>query len=348
MMNRKAGLFYYSEFIHKITLEHAMNNFEYIQPKNLKEANQALGNDWQNALAFAGGTDLLGLMKDGIQSPQKLVNLKSLPGLNKISYTAGKGLIIGALTTLVEILEHPVINKKYPVLIQATKAVASPQLRNVGTIGGNICQRPRCWYFRGDFHCLRKGGDLCYAVDGKNKFHCVIGGGPCFIVHPSDLAVALTALNAKVKISSGKKARTIPIRQFFVLPEQNVERENILKPGEILTAIEIPDVAPNTKSGYLKMRERAAWDFALVSVAAVVQKSGTSFQAGSIALGGVAPIPWFEKDVSAKLTGWSATPEQIGALAKTVLREAEPLNDNAYKLPLARNLVKKLLLSMAG
>jgi len=325
-----------------------MNNFEYIQSQTLKEASKALGKDWQTALPFAGGTDILSLMKDGIESPQKLVNLKSIADLNKINYTPGKGLHIGALVTITEIAEHPLINEKYQVLARAAREVASPQLRNVGTIGGNICQHPRCWYFRGEFNCLRKGGDMCYAVDGSNKFHCVIGGGPCFIAHPSDAAVALTALNAKVVIFSGKKSRIVPIREFFILPELNVQRENILQPGEILTEIQVPDLPSGTLSGYLKLKERGAWDFAVVSVAAVVQKNGTFFQSGSIALGGVAPIPWLEKDVSAQLAGLNISVENIVQLSKKALKEAEPLENNAYKVPLAQNMIKKLLLKISA
>jgi len=325
-----------------------MNNFEYIQPETLKQASQALGKDWHTSLPFAGGTDLLGLMKDRIESPQQLVNLKSLVGLDKITYTPGKGLTIGALVTITEIADDAKINEKYSVLAQAAKEVASPQLRNIGTIGGNICQRPRCWYFRGEFHCLRKGGDFCYAVEGRNKFHCIVGGGPCFIVHPSDTAVALTALNAKVAIFSGKKSRTVPIKEFFVLPDQNVERENILRPGEILTEIQIPDVNPDTKSGYLKVKERGAWDFAVVSVAAVVQKNGMSFQSGSVALGGVAPIPWFEKEISSYLSNLKANQDAIEDLSKKALSDAEPLENNAYKLPLTQNLIKKLLIKLTS
>lgn len=325
-----------------------MNNFEYIQPQTLKDASKALGNDWQTALPFAGGTDLLGMMKDGIESPPRLVNLKSIAGLNKINYTTGKGLSIGTLVTINEIAEHPLIVERYPVLTEAAKEVASPQLRNLGTIGGNICQRPRCWYFRGDFHCLRKGGDICFAADGRNKFHCVIGGGPCFIVHPSDIAVALTALDAKVVVFSGKKFRSIPIRDFFVMVETNVERENILKPGEVVTEIQIPDLPAGTRSGYLKLKERGAWDFAVVSVVAVAQKNGASFTSGAIALGGVAPIPWFEKEVSVQLTGLECNAENIQQLSKKVLNQAEPLDHNAYKVALAQNMVKKLLLKISA
>jgi xanthine dehydrogenase YagS FAD-binding subunit len=324
-----------------------MNNFEYLQPKTLMEASQAMGKDWQMALPFAGGTDLLGMMKDGIASPNKLVNLKSIAELNKINYLPAKGLTIGALATITEIAEHPLINEKYSVLAQAAKEVASPQLRNLGTIGGNICQRPRCWYYRGEFHCLRKGGGMCYAVDGRNKFHCVIGGGPCFIVHPSDTAVALIALDAKVVIFSGKKSRSIPIGDFFVLPEVNVERENVLKPGEFVTEIQIPDLPTNTSSGYLKLKERRDWDFAVVSVAAAVQKNGASFTSGTVALGGVAPIPWLEKEVSSKLAGLKIDAKNIEQLSTKALNDAEPLENNAYKVPLAQNMIKKLLLKIS-
>lgn len=325
-----------------------MKNFTYIQPTSLKEANKALGENWKDALLFAGGTDLLGLMKDNIQAPDNVVNLKSVPGLDKIEYTPGKGLKIGALVTIADIAEHQIIREKFTVMAEAAQEVASPQLRNVGTIGGNICQRPRCWYFRGDFHCLRKGGDACFAVDGKNKFHCVIGGGPCFIVHPSDTAVALTALNASITISSGKKPRTIPIHEFFILPEKNVERENVLEPGHIVTEIFIPDLQEGIKSSYIKMKERGAWDFALVSVAAVVQKNGAKISSGMIALGGVAPIPWLEKENSAKLAGLSPDSESIAQLSQQVLANAEPMGENDYKIPLARNLVKRALNHLCG
>ncbi len=325
-----------------------MNNFEYIQPKTVKEASKALGSDWKLALPIAGGTDILGMMKDELASPEKLVNLKSIPDLNKISYATGEGLTIGSLVTITDIAKHPLINEKYPVLAQSAKEVASPQLRNVGTIGGNICQRPRCWYFRGEFPCIRKGGDICYAVDGRNKFHCVIGGSPCFIVHSSDTAVALTALDAQLIIFSGKKSRTVPIRQFFVLPEANVERENILQPGEIVSAIHLPELPENSRSGYLKLKERGAWDFAVVSVAAVVQKNGASLKSGTIALGGVAPIPWLEQEVSAQLAGRNADEDAIARLSKNALQKAEPMAQNAYKVPLAQNMIKKLLLKLVA
>ncbi len=196
-----------------------MNTFKYIQPKDLKEASKILKSGLPESIAFAGGTDVLGLIKNGIASPEKVVNLKQIQGMSGIKFLPGKGIEIGALTTLVEIAENKQIKEKYNVLAQAASEIASPQFRNVATLGGNLCQRPRCFYFRGDFHCLRKGGDLCYAVDGNNKFHCIIGGGPCYIVHPSVMAVALLALDASVSIYSGGKSKIIPLKEFFILPE---------------------------------------------------------------------------------------------------------------------------------
>lgn len=320
-----------------------MKNFEYLQPKSLQEASTWAGSNRKEALLYAGGTDLLGLMKDVIITPKKVINLKSIKGLNKIIYTPGKGLQIGALTTISSIAEHPLINEKYPVLAQAAHAVASPQLRNMGTIGGNICQRPRCWYFRGDFPCLRKGGDVCYAVDGQNKYHCIIGGDSCYIVHPSDAAVALLALDAKLSIFSGEKSHSVSLSDFFVLPEQDLQRENILKPGEIVTEIQVPDLPKNSKSGYLKFKERGAWDFAVVSVATVIQRNGAAIKSGRIVLGGVAPIPWFDQQISSRLVGLPLSEKNLTQVANEALPAAEPLNQNEYKLPLARNLIKRLL-----
>jgi xanthine dehydrogenase YagS FAD-binding subunit len=324
-----------------------MKNFEYKKPKDLTEASQSLGDNWKGALPYAGGTDLLGLMKHLIEQPGLLVDLKGIPGLDKIQYTPGKGLSIGALVKVAEIAEDTVVNKKYTVLAQAAKEVASPQLRNQGTIGGNLCQRPRCWYFRGDFHCLRKGGDVCYAVDGENKFHCVIGGGPCFIVHPSDTAVALLALDASVTVFYRKKSRNVPLKDFFVLPAKDVTRENILKPGEIITGIQVPDVLLDMRSGYLKAKEREVWDFATVSAAVVLRRNKGKIAAGRVVLGGVAPVPWLEKEVSDRLIGAVLSDENLAQIVSTALKAAEPLARNAFKISLARNLIKRLITGLS-
>ncbi len=325
-----------------------MKDFAYLQPETLTDASKLLENTFEESLPYAGGTDLLGMMKNDLATPEKVVNLKSIPGLTEIKYTPGKGLSIGALVRVAQIASDKTIQQKYTVLTQAAQKVASPQLRNMGTIGGNLCQRPRCWYFRGDFHCLRKGGDMCYAVDGENKYHCIIGGAPCFIVHPSDTAVALLALNASLKIFKGKKSREVPLSDFFVLPEQNILRENILEPGEIVTEIVVPETPGNTKSQYIKFIERGAWDFAMVSVAAVIRNSGKQIQSGRIAFGGVAPIPWQEKELNNRLTGFSVAEANLKQIAEIALKKATPLEHNGYKLILARNLLKRVLKNLTS
>ncbi len=324
-----------------------MKNFTYLQPKDLKEATTVLQKFPQESLPYAGGTDLLGLMKDGVLEPQRLVNLKTLTGLQGISYRPGKELELGALTTISEIAENQSLAEKFPLLTQAARQVASPQLRNVGTLGGNLCQRPRCWYFRGDFPCLRKGGDICYAVDGENKFHCVIGGRPCYIVHPSDMAVALLAYNATVEIQSPQKSRRVNLKDFFVLPQDDYLHENILRPGEIVTRIRVPESAPGTKALFLKVKEREVWDFATVSLAMVLVTSGKQITAARVALGGVAPVPWLEETVSRSLPGFTLGKDAPEALAGQVLKAAEPLEQNAYKVILARNLFKQALEELA-
>jgi xanthine dehydrogenase YagS FAD-binding subunit len=325
-----------------------MKDFAYLQPETLEQASKSLDNSFEESLPYAGGTDLLGMMKNDLSTPDKVVNLKSIPGLTGIKYTPGKGLSIGVLVRIAQLARDKTIQEKYTVLAQAAHKVASPQLRNMGTIGGNLCQRPRCWYFRGDFHCLRKGGDMFYAVDGENKYHCIIGGAPCFIVHPSDTAVALLALKASLKIFSWKKSREIQLSEFFVLPDQNILRENILEPGEIVTDILIPEAAVNTKSQYIKFIERSAWDFALVSVAAVIQNSGKQIQSGRIAFGGVAPVPWLEKEVSNRLSGFTVNEQNLKQISEMALKKATPLEHNGYKLILARNLLKRVLINLTS
>lgn len=325
-----------------------MKSFIYTQPKSLKEASLLLKKKPKEAVFFAGGTDVLGLIKSNIISPEEVVNLKSVPDLKYIKYSQANGLQIGALTDLAEIAENPIVKEKYNILRQAALEVASPQLRNLGTIGGNLCQRPRCWYFREEFNCLRKGGDMCYAFEGQNKYHCVVGGGPCFIVHPSDMAVALTALDAKVTIYGDKKTRTVPIKDFFVLPEDNYRHENILRDGEIVAEITIPELPQDTKTAYLKFKERGVWDFAVVSVGAVIKKAGDKISSGKLSFGGIAPVPWMEEALNARLQGLAVNEESFALFASELLKKAEPLSKNAYKIPLARNLTKRILLDMTA
>jgi xanthine dehydrogenase YagS FAD-binding subunit len=323
-----------------------MKSFTYILPKTMKEASKALGLNWEEALPYAGGTDLYGMVKSGLVSPKKLVNLKVLSGMDKIEYSPKTGLKIGPLVKISDISSHEVIKQKYQVLAEAASEVASPQLRNMGTIGGNICQRPRCWYFRGDFYCLRKGGEICYAVGAENKFHCIIGGDPCYIVHPSDTAVALLALDAKVTVTNSEGKNTIPLNEFFVLPKNNVHRENILLPGDVISSITIPILPKNSSSAYIKVKERGAWDFAIVSIAAVIQASRGMIHFGKIVFGGVAPIPWLDKNLSAQLKNLAISKQNLDKLTESVLRSAYPLNQNAYKHILAKNLARRILTNL--
>ncbi|MCB0284774.1 MAG: FAD binding domain-containing protein, partial [Calditrichaeota bacterium] len=219
--------------------------------------------------------------------------------------------------------------------------------RNVGTLGGNLCQRPRCWYFRGDFPCLRKDGGECFAVDGENKYHCIIGGEACYIVHPSDTAVALLALDAKIKISSNGKIKEVPVNDFFILPGDDILRENILQPAEVVTEVFIPEPKANMVSRYLKFTERGSWDFAIVSVAAVIEKSGNTIQNARIAWGGVAPKPWQDLEFNKNLQGLKISEDILKKVTSTLFEKAEPLEHNGYKVPLVKNLTKKILLQIA-
>ena len=320
-----------------------MVDFDYLQPASLEEASNLLQKAKGKAIPYSGGTDALSLLKEDIISPDEVINLKKIPNLNTISYEDGKGLKIGGLVTITEIAENPLIAEKYTVLFEAANKIASLQLRNVGTLGGNLNQRPRCWYFRKDFDCLRKGGSVCYAVDGENKYHCVVGGGPCYIVHPSDMAVALLALDASVNIFSGKKSKTIPISDFFILPEINHLKENILEPGEIVTEVIVPELPLNARSGYYKFMERDVWDFAVVSVAAVLTKNGNSIKRGKITYGGIAPVPWADKNINSLIKGLSLNDTSIEEAVSQILKDADPLEQNEYKITLVRNITRNMI-----
>ena len=254
---------------------------------------------------------------------------------------------IGALTTLSEIADNRQVASSYPVLSQAAAAAASPQLRNQGSVGGNLCQRPRCWYFRGDFQCLRKGGKTCFAVSGENEFHCIFGGGPCYIVHPSDTAPALVALDAKVNLAGPKGVRTVPLASFFVLPEVSVVRENVLSPGEVLTEILLDPPRPGARSTYRKVRERGAFDFALAGAAVLVALAGGKVQTARIVLSGVAPAPWRSAAAEKALVGRSLDAAAVTAAAAAAVKDATPLAWNEFKVPLIRGVLEETLLQLS-
>jgi xanthine dehydrogenase YagS FAD-binding subunit len=319
--------------------------FAYIRPESMNEALEQLASD--EAHVFAGGTDLLGCLRDGVFEAPKVVSIGALDEMHGIEETGDGGLRIGALTTLAEIADSEVIRSRYAVLAEAAGSAASPQLRNQGTVGGNLCQRPRCWYFRGEFHCLKKGGEICYAVEGENRYHAIFGGAPCFIVHPSDTAPALVALGASVRLVRGSSERTLPLEAFFVLPEVDVDRENVLEPGEIITDVLIPPPPDGTVSTYRKVRERGAWDFALTSLALVMRVEGGRVSEASAVFGGVAPIPWRSTPLQDAITGERLGTEVAAAAAAAAVREADPLEQNGYKVDLVKGVVEETLMSFA-
>lgn len=325
-----------------------MDKFSYINPAHLEQVPGLLKNDWQSKV-IAGGTDLVGEMKDYVESPKRLVNLKSIPGLDQIEVD-DQGVTIGAMTTLTDIAEHTDIQKNYAALAQSAGVVASPQIRNVGTLGGNLCQRPRCWYYRDpDTICLKKGGDVCYALSGLNKYHAIFGGGPVYIVHPSDIAPALVALGAEVTILGASGERTVPMEDFFILPTvANPFRENILASNEIITRIRVPKPDTNTTSFYLKLHERGSFDFALVSVAGVFQIQGKKCQQLSLVLGGVAPTPWRSSEAEQVLRGQVISEDLAQRAGEAAVKNADPMSDNGYKVTLTQNLIKRAAMMAIG
>ncbi len=319
-----------------------MFNFEYITATALEDLPKLLEGGRDENVLLAGGTDLLDRLKERLIRPKRVVNIKALAELHGIRN--GDGLQIGALATIAEIAAHAEVRKKYPVLAQAAASIATPQLRNMGTLGGNLTQRPRCWYFRGrEYRCLKKGGSRCYAVEGLNKYHAIFGGGPCHIVYPSDSAPALIALGASVEVLGASGSKQIPLTDFFVLPKQKLRAETVLEPNQVITKVIIPAPKPGTRSTYLKFREKQSLDFAISSVAAALQMQGERVQAARIVLGGVAPVPWRVPAAEKELEGKPLNAETIARAAAAAVANAEPMRENGFKVILTRNLVQRAL-----
>jgi len=321
-----------------------MKAFEYIVARDLKSASEALGRDKDAARVLAGGVDLLSEMKERIIEPDRIINIKSIPGLNGLTADA-KGLTLGALVTLTQIEKHAGIRRGYTALAQAAESVASPQIRNMGTLGGNLCQRPRCWYFRDEaIKCIKKGGSKCYAAEAEadNKFNAILGGGPSWIVHPSDLATALVALDAQVRYRDTQgKTVSVPARDFFIGPRDNPRWENVLKAGEIVTGVFVPALPAGTRSTYIKFREKDSMDWAVSAVAIRATMAGNVVRDCRVVLGGVAPIPWRSPEAEAVLKGKPYTAALAAQAADAALRNAKPLSRNAYKVPLTKTLVRR-------
>jgi len=320
--------------------------FAYVRAKSTEEAVNHLSSE--GAFVYAGGTDLLGCLRDHVFEAEKVVSISSLRALRGIRSTAEGGLRIGALTTISEVAANPIVKQRFPVLAQGASEVASPQLRNQGTIGGNICQKPRCWYYRGEFHCLRKGGDTCFALTGENQYHCIFGADGCCIVHPSDTAPALVALGATVRVVGNRGTRTIPMEHFHVLPAQDVKRETVLEPDEIVTEIQLPPPAQGLRSSYRKVRARRSWDFALAGVALALRFRGDQVAGGRVVLSGAAPVPWRSREVEEVIFGKKLDVSSITEAAEAAVGGARPLEYNGYKIPLFRGLIEEELAKISG
>ncbi len=318
-----------------------LERFSYQKAPSIQAAVEAAARP--GARILAGGTDLLGCLRDNVFPGQTVVSISAIRDLKGIGPRPGGGLRIGALTTLTEIAENQQVRQSFAVLAEAAASVGSPQLRNQGTLGGNLCQRPRCWYFRGDFHCRRKGGDTCFAETGENQYHAILGWDRCYMVHPSDAAAALTALGARVTIAGRKGRRTIPIESFFVLPKVSLLKENVLEPGELVTEILLDAPPPGARSTYRKVRERGAFDFALAGAAIVVTLAEGKVRAARIVLSGVAPVPWRSAAAEQALAGKPLDAASIAGAAEAAVKDAAPPGKNEYKIALVRGILKETL-----
>ncbi len=321
-------------------------SFDLVSAKSVEEAVGVL-NEFgeQRSVILAGGCDLVDKLKNQWFTPEMVVNIKTIPGLNTIR-NRDSGLEIGALATLTEIEQQSEIRNLYPALAQASGKVATPQIRNVGTIGGNLLQDSRCPYYRGPWNCYRHGGFICDAVRGFNAEHAIFGGERCYTVTPSDTASALVAFGAKVKIASASGERTIPIEKLFVPPGIDITHMHNVLHGEILTEILLPTPQPGTKSIFIKKAMRESWDFALASVVVVVRFEGDRSSDVRIVLGAVAPIPWRAKLAEDILQGRKLSEQLIEDAARASVEGAEPLEHNEYKIGLTKSIVRQALSSV--
>lgn len=301
----------------------------------------------QRATAFVGGgSDLLALVKERVISPDLLVSLKTIPNLNQVSASAS-GTTIGGQTTLSTVAGHAQLARDYAVLTEAAVSVATPQIRNLGTLAGNVCQRPWCWYFRNGFPCYKAGGNQCFSYAGENQHHAIFGGGPSYIVHPSDTAPALVALEATFEIVGPSGTRRLPAAEFFVLPRQKAATENVLGDEDVLASVHLPPAASGRHSSYFKVTDRKTWTHAVVSAAIVLDLEHQICRRARVVLGGVAPVPWRLPRVEELLIGQPITEELAARAAAIAVSGARPLSKNGYKVPMTRAAVRRTLLKVA-
>jgi xanthine dehydrogenase YagS FAD-binding subunit len=323
-----------------------MKPFAYVNPANEKDAIAALSKEHEKSMPIAGGQDLLARMKDYITEPERVVNVKNLDAT--VARVSG-GLRIGSAMKMVDVAEHAEIGRMYPAVAAAAIEVGTPQIRNQGTVGGNINQRPRCWYYRNEeFICYKKGGNRCFTPEGENQFHAIFGDGPSYIVHPSSLAVPFVAYDATFRLLSPRGERMIKAADYFTMPtKENVKRENVLEPDELLTHVILP--APGAvKSGHYEVRYKTSHDWPIAFATVLLSMNGSSVQGARIVMGAVAPVPWRAQAAEQALTGKPVTPETAAAAAEAALKGAEPLSRNAYKVQVAKTAVERAILQAAG
>ena len=324
-----------------------MKAFAYVNPTSEKEAVAALSPEFEKALPIGGGQDLLARMKDYITQPDRIVNVKT--ALESAVTPASGGLRIGAAMRMVDLAEHPDVLRLYPAIAAAAIEVGTPQIRNQATVGGNLNQRPRCWYYRNEeFVCFKKGGSTCFSPAGENQFHAIFGGGPSFIVHPSSLAVPMVAYGATFRLAGPTGERLVPAADYFTMPTlQNVRTENVLKPSELLTHVLLP--APGSqKSGHYEVRYKTSHDWPIAFATVLLTMNGPTVQAARVVMGAVAPVPWRSTAAEQALAGKAVDEQTAAAAAEAALRGARPLSQNAYKIQVAKTAVKRAILRAAG
>jgi xanthine dehydrogenase YagS FAD-binding subunit len=322
--------------------------FAYVNATSEKEAVAALKFDGI-ALPLAGGQDLLARMKDYIDSPDRLVNVKNALDAT-VAATPDGGVKIGGAMKVVDLAEHAQVAKLYPAVAAAAIEIGTPQIRNQATVGGNINQRPRCWYYRNEeFVCYKKGGSRCFAVNGENQYHAIFGNdGPSHIVHPSSLAVPFLAYGAKFRVLGSKGEREITAADYFTMPTlQNVMKENVLEDDELLTHVILP--APgNVKSGHYEVRYKASHDWPLAFATVVLAMNGQTIRSARVVLGAVAPVPWRSRAAEEALVGKTLNEETGTAAGEAAIKEAKPMSGNAYKIQITRTAVKRAIMNAAG
>jgi xanthine dehydrogenase YagS FAD-binding subunit len=318
--------------------------FEYASARSKQQAAELLGAKWGDAEVLAGGSDLLALMKDDVVRPRRLVDIKEIPEMRGIR-AAGAGVSLGALVTLAELQDDSRLRQRYPALAHALDDAASPQIRNVATLGGNLCQRPRCWYFRGGHGLLARGPNgESLVLKGDNRYHAILGnGGPAYFVSPSTIAPALVAYGAKVRLFGPRGERELPLEKFFRTPKSDGEREHDLAPNEIVTEIVLPS-AEGTRSASYEVRQKEAFDWPYATASVVIRMSGNTAQSARIVLGHVAPIPWISPEAEAAVAGKPLDETTAAAAGRAAVAAAKPLSRNRHKIQLATIAVKRALL----